>query len=63
VNIRTVGAELFHADGRTDGQTDMTEFNFSQFCELTTNQPVLYIKFLPHREHTISCIIKTSGVV
>jgi len=22
MNIRPVGAELFHADGRTDGQTD-----------------------------------------
>ena len=25
MNIRSVGAELFHADGRTDGQTEMTK--------------------------------------
>jgi hypothetical protein len=24
MKIRPVGAEFFHADGRTDGQTDMT---------------------------------------
>ena len=37
MNIRPVGAELFHADGGTDGWTDMTRliyaFFFSQFCE------------------------------
>jgi len=25
MEIRPVGAKLFHADGRTDGQTDMTK--------------------------------------
>jgi len=25
MKIRPVGAELFHADGRADGQTDMTK--------------------------------------
>ena len=25
MKIRPVGAELFHADGRTDGQTDITK--------------------------------------
>jgi len=25
MKIRQVGAELFHADGRTDGHTDMTK--------------------------------------
>ena len=25
LKIRPVGAELFHVDGRTDGQTDMTK--------------------------------------
>ena len=35
IKIRPVGAVLFHADGRTDGQTDMTKLltRFSQFCE------------------------------
>jgi hypothetical protein len=34
--IRPVGAELFHADGRTDGRTDKHDeanSRFSQFCE------------------------------
>jgi len=25
IKMRPVGAELFHADGRTDGQTEMTK--------------------------------------
>jgi len=25
MKIRSVGVDLFHADGRTDGQTDMTK--------------------------------------
>ena len=30
MKIRAVGAELFHADKRTDGQTDMAKFcNFA----------------------------------
>ena len=34
MKIRPVGAELFHADGRTDRQTDMTKLTvaFTQFC-------------------------------
>jgi hypothetical protein len=35
INIRPVGAELFHADRQTDRYTDTTELivAFSQFCE------------------------------
>ena len=35
MKIRPVETELFRADGRTDGQTDMTKLTvaFSQFCE------------------------------
>ena len=36
MKIRSVGAELFHADGRTDGPIDTHEeanSRFSQFCE------------------------------
>jgi hypothetical protein len=36
LKIRSVGAELFHADGRTDRQTgehDRANSRFSQFCE------------------------------
>jgi len=29
MNIRLVGAELFHADGRTDGQTCMMKYDAS----------------------------------
>jgi hypothetical protein len=31
MKIRTVGAELFNADGRTDGHDDANS-HFSQFC-------------------------------
>ena len=31
IKIRPVGAELFHADGQTDGH-DETTSRFSQFC-------------------------------
>jgi hypothetical protein len=49
MKIRTVGAEFFHADGRTDRQTDkrigrrktdrhgQTNSRFSQFCESVQN--------------------------
>jgi hypothetical protein len=36
MNIRSVGAELINADGRTDAQTDGRDeanSHFSQFCE------------------------------
>jgi hypothetical protein len=36
IQNRPVGAELFHADGRTDGWTswhDEANSRFSQFCE------------------------------
>jgi hypothetical protein len=32
MKIRPVGAELFHAEGRTDGH-DEANSRFSQFCE------------------------------
>jgi hypothetical protein len=37
MKIRLVGAELFHAEGGTERQTDMTKLNsrFSQFSERT----------------------------
>jgi len=37
MKIRLVGAELFHAGGRTDGRTDRCDeasSRFLQFCEL-----------------------------
>ena len=35
MKIHPVGTELFHADKRTDGQTDMTNLTvaFRKFCE------------------------------
>ena len=35
MKICPVGAEFFHVDGRTDGQTDMTKLivAFLRFCE------------------------------
>jgi len=40
MNIRPVGAELFHADRRTDGQTDMTTLTvaFRSFANAPKNQ-------------------------
>jgi hypothetical protein len=32
INIRSVGAELFHADGQTD-RLDEADSRFSKFCE------------------------------
>jgi len=32
MKIRSVGVEMFHADGRTDGH-DEANSGFSQFCE------------------------------
>jgi hypothetical protein len=40
MKIRPVGAGMFHADGRTDRQTDAHEevnSRFSQFCEFAKN--------------------------
>jgi hypothetical protein len=40
MKIRPVGAELFHADGRTEGQTYMTEliFAFRNFSNAHKNK-------------------------
>ena len=41
MQICPVGAELFHAAGQTDGQTDRHDeanIRFSQFCELAEKQ-------------------------
>ena len=39
MKIRPVGAELFHADGRTDGQTDITKVivTFRNFSKASKN--------------------------
>ena len=40
MKIRPMGPEMFHADGRTDGQKDRheeTNGRFSQFCERAKN--------------------------
>ena len=39
MKIRPVGAELFHADRRTDGQTDMTKLivAFRNFANASKN--------------------------
>jgi hypothetical protein len=40
MKILTVGAELFHADGRTDRQTDMTELTvaFRNYAKVPKDQ-------------------------
>jgi hypothetical protein len=43
IKIRPVGAELFHADGRTDRQTDMKKL-IVVFAILQTRQKMLTVK-------------------
>jgi hypothetical protein len=40
MKIRLLGAELFHSDGRTDGQADMTKLivAFRNFANAPTNE-------------------------
>jgi hypothetical protein len=47
MKIRPVGAELFHADGRTDSQTDMTKliFGFSKSAEASKYYTILELLF------------------
>jgi len=44
MKIRPVGAELFHADRRTDGQTDTTKLIVG--FRNSSNAPKNYFKFL-----------------
>jgi hypothetical protein len=36
--MRPVGAELFHADGRTDGWTEEANSRFSRFSDSAQNE-------------------------
>ena len=49
MKIRLVGAELFHADGRTDGRLDMTELivAFRNFANAPKKQLTSHKLFLP----------------
>jgi len=44
MNIRPMGAELFHADGLTNGRTDMTKpiVAFSNFANAPKNDDKLH---------------------
>jgi hypothetical protein len=44
MKIRPVGAELFHADGRTDGQTDMTKLIVA-FGKFANAPKTVYLNF------------------
>jgi hypothetical protein len=41
MKIRPVGAELFHADGQTNGH-DEANSRFSQFCESSLKMKLLF---------------------
>ena len=47
MTIRPVGAELFHADGRTDGH-DEANCRFSQFCEGAQKVNLYIVSSKPH---------------
>jgi len=49
MKIRSVGTELFHADGQTD-RRDEANRRFSQFCEKRLKKAIRYIKQLCERE-------------
>jgi hypothetical protein len=49
MKIRPVGVDMFHADGRTDRNTDrIDEANspFSQFCERAKNENIYRVTIL-----------------
>jgi len=57
MKIHPVGAELFHADGRTDRQTgkhDEANCRFSQFCECSKKTEAVGF-ILGRREEVNSC--------
>ena len=45
IKVRLVGAELFDADGRTDGKTDMTQpmVTFGNFSKASKNARVYFL--------------------
>jgi hypothetical protein len=56
MNIRSVGAELLHADGQTD-RHDETDSRLSQFCKLAKKKPgVVFTRTVDviHRSPTIN---------
>ena len=61
MKICSVGAELFHADRRTDGQADMTKLivAFRNFAKATKSGSVSYKKIQPvtPREYSILVLI------
>jgi len=55
--IRPVGAELFHAEGRTDGRTDMTKpvVAFRNFANARRNRSTMCGHNTEFNVVTVSC--------
>ena len=63
MKIRSVGAELFHADGRTDRQTDIHDDTNSRFSDRNTNLCGFVSKHKNYVvEPSIACVSDTRHV-
>jgi len=56
IKIRPVGAELFHADGRTDGRSDMTKLIvvFRNFAHAPKNR---------HKMESLGCLLDPQRIL
>jgi len=60
MKIRSVGAKLFHADGRTDGETDMTKLRFD-FLKFATKLKKL--QFLPSVQPFFNIFLERTTII
>jgi len=60
IKIRPVGAEMFHADGRSNGDRhDETNRQFSQFCRRAQNQSLNYTPLRINRRAVVEPSVRS----